>query len=159
MKQLSPKSHNHLKQRIVGAVVLIAIIVIFVPMLTNHRTLNTATIANLPAQPDIKTVALKSPADFKPAVINASQVQPVTKAWVVQLGTFSQQNRAQRLVERLQAQGYTSYTYDVVNNKKNYTRVYVGPEIQYAQAAQLQKQLASKYKLNGRIVPFNPLSS
>lgn len=160
MKQQPPKSHSHLKQRIVGAVVLIAVIIIFAPMLTRHQALNVTSFSNLAEKPDVEKANFKTAQDFtKAASMPAKTAEPVTKAWVVQLGTFSQKNRAEMLVKRLQAQGYASYTYDVAQGSKQYTRVYVGPEIQRTKAEALKKDLADKYKLQGRIVPFNPLTS
>lgn len=150
---------SHLKQRILGAIILVAVIVIFVPMILEKHPLEVHSVSDLPNSPDVKAPALMSAADFAKQTQTNQVVTPVAQAWVIQLGSFNSKRRAETLANQLRSSGYSSYIYTVTVNKQALTRVYVGPELRRERIAQVQKDLNNKLGLKGTIVPFNVLDS
>ena len=74
--------------------------------------------------------------------------------WVVQVGSFSKRENAEKLVKELQTKKYAAFTDQVDLGGKILHRVLVGPEVDKQRAEQLKeklnKQLEAK-KLKGRI--------
>jgi DedD protein len=84
--------------------------------------------------------------------------EPETKVglsgWVVQVGSFSKRDNAEKLVKELQTKKYAAFTDQVDINGKILHRVLVGPEVDKKRAEELMgklnKHLEAK-KLKGRI--------
>lgn len=153
-----PKT-SHLKQRILGAIILVAVIVIFVPMILEKHPLQLHSVSDLPNSPEVKAPPLVGAAGFTKQTQMNQVVTPVAQAWVLQLGSFNSKRRAETLANQLRSSGYSSYVYTVTINKQALTRVYVGPELRPERIAQVQKDLKNKLGLKGTIVPFNVLNS
>lgn len=192
---------NQLKQRIVGAIVLVALAVIFIPMLLSGDRDGEMTIidSNIPDQPDnvarVRTLEIKPPSvpvpdeplrrtpideqtpepaagaqpDTESAAADAtdreSVVSPVTdgqsrtgaasgdsKAWAVQVGSFSKQSNALGLRDKLRKQGYSVFVEKVSTGNGDIYRVRVGPEVRRSKAEELQKDLQARLKLDGLVV-------
>lgn len=155
-----PQQHSHLKQRVIGAIVLIALVVIFVPMLLQRSPTNIESIGQFTQRPSMSTPVAPDTASLgQVSNQNTDAVQPIAEAWVVQLGTFSNKHNANQLLKRLQANGFTSYQYQNKVANKTLIRVYVGPEVKKSEAQKLQQLLLQKMRLKGTLVPFNPLNS
>ncbi|MBU5916695.1 SPOR domain-containing protein [Pseudomonas aeruginosa] len=127
-----------LKQRIVGALVLIALAVIFLPMLFTREDESRQVVVEAPPRPP--------PAEKRLDANNLPQ------SWSVQLASLSNRARAEELQKTLRSQGYNAYirSFDGMN------RVFVGPVIQRAEADRLRDQLSKQQKLNGFVVRFQP---
>lgn len=172
------------KQRIVGAIVVAAVIAIFVPLLF-HRQLPSeksldlsSNIPKPPAEPVYTTSnhgvqfrfenIKQAPEPKLAAMVNPQQKQLSSKtdikpalsldkppqAWVVKLGTFANKANVDRLVDKLRKDGYDAYEKALQRQNKTYTQVYVGPEIRKQKASDIQKQLASQFKLQGVVVEY-----
>lgn len=84
--------------------------------------------------------------------------EPETKVglsgWVVQVGSFSKRDNAEKLVKELQTKKYAAFTDQVDLSGKILHRVLVGPEVDKKRAEQLMEKL-NKYlepkKLKGRV--------
>lgn len=82
-----------------------------------------------------------------PIMINLNHVP---KAWVVQLGTFSNQNNATRLLAKLQLNGFDAYSRRLtMKNGKSLVRVFVGPQISLSKAKAIKAKLLNQFKLSG----------
>lgn len=81
---------------------------------------------------------------------------PIATAWVIQLGSFGDVQRAKLLVKQLRSQGYRSYTRPTLLSGVTMSRVFVGPEVKRAKANSLQIELRKKFKIDGVIVSYNP---
>ncbi len=157
-----------LKHRLVGAVVLIAIGVIFIPMLLDGPppAPEPVTLERIPPAPDAELVPRRvdltlpppeparpvpppspSPAQAADKSPDASPDAPATpaptgpaEAWAIQLGSFSQPENARALRDRLRKQGYAAFDERLSGpDGKPTTRVRIGPELD---RTALEKQLA-----------------
>ena len=80
---------------------------------------------------------------------------PLPKAWVIQLATFSSAKNAQTLLEKLRNLGYDAYSQSSSIKGKQLTRVLVGPNISYQIVQDLQLKLEGRYHLHGIIQPYH----
>ncbi len=216
-----PTSDSRLKQRLVGAAVLISLAVIFIPMMLGSRGgyERLITSSNVPPPPEdgrrvveiplhevpprpeekpVTTVVVdeytrdlsdnfvpaqpvqvqekpavagsdsaeksgspargnlseKPPsAGEKPAEPAGSGVADRTRAWVVQMGSFSGQANAMALRDRIRSREYPAYVEAVATNRGTIYRVRVGPERSRANAEALQAKLRKIFNLNGMVFP------
>jgi len=211
-----------LKQRLVGAVVLVALAVIFIPMLLEGPDRNLVPemaplpepadvesaqplerfpqAGEIPEQPEISVVqadagaatdsesAAQQDADGEPPAVPQEQVAgdamvaapdaplaapaaqrpvdaPVTDGeqgkppgplgnWVVQVGSFSSEQNALRLRDRLRKDNFATQVEKVVVGGKTHFRVRVGPYLERIEAEQAQKKLATGFDLKGRVLSY-----
>jgi len=210
-----------LKQRLVGAVVLVALAVIFIPMLLEDPNRNLVPeMAPLPepedqdisqplerfpqageipdepewsvvqadaadsagdatddADPDSMPLPLPEEDVAATEVVpetppKATAEQPGTSAvpsapgreekpapgplgnWVVQVGSFSSEQNALRLRDRLRKAHFTTQVEKVVVGGKTHFRVRVGPYLERADAEQDQQKLAGTFDLKGRVLSY-----
>jgi DedD protein len=189
------------KQRVVGALVLIALAAIIVPILLDIRkdagvlekpvdippkpqdfTVQVLPLihpdkpdAAVPAaadqaqassppppEPQAQTPA-ESPAErpvppqavttaTAPATSPSSDVDS-PKAWAVQVGSFSSQDHAVALRDKLRAKRFTAYVERVtLDSGQSSYRVRVGPELLRSDAEKTQHRLQDEVKLSGIVV-------
>lgn len=167
---------ERIRQRLVGASVLVALGVIFIPMLFDSpnegwlgeerplippkpaeiEELAKAPVPaiTLPATEPVKAET-ETPAPKPPPVSEASR-QPQQDErlvrWAVQVGSFSSRDNAIRLRDSLRKQGFKAYTEVVDENGQRSTRVRVGPELDEERAKRLRAELKSKAKIDGILV-------
>lgn len=72
--------------------------------------------------------------------------------WSVQVGSFSDQARVQRLVKKIQASGFRVYLQNITTTRGPMVRVLVGREATKAKAIKIASQLKARLKLDGRVV-------
>ena len=86
--------------------------------------------------------AAPRPAPVRPATA-AKAAQAPRGAWTVQLGTFSSQANAERLVRELQGKGFAAFTTESSGGGRKLYRVRVGPASDRPGAAALAARLRS----------------
>lgn len=151
--------NDNVKQRIVGSVVVLAILAIFIPVIFHQPgAMPTPKIPPIPSAPVVTTVTTTPLVQLhKPShAINEQELKSALElptAWVVVLGSFKQADHAAALVKRLQAKGLPAYT-----EKTNHdlTRVLVGPNLKQADAKRLQASLQHQFHLSGLIRKYQP---
>ncbi|MBS1218603.1 MAG: uncharacterized protein H6R21_1736 [Proteobacteria bacterium] len=193
-----------LKQRLVGAVVLVALGVIFIPMVLQPPEQVQGPDTDIPAQPpeDFKdrlatAVPTQAPVpdepsrqvmaapdapppdastpatDTAPAVdappvaaelFNAEAEVPVSdkvstapagpRAWVVQVGVFSQEANAQALAKTLRAKGHITFVERFAGKTSPNFRVRLGPFKDRASADALQARLKREDKLTAIVKTY-----
>lgn len=216
-----------MKQRLVGAIVLVALGVIFIPMLLEGPESNLVpdmeplpepgeqsigqpleqfpAAGEMPAQPEYSVLQADSApdTDAEPAEVVAdegtgrgevlplpepdtaeptakqmpqteSATEPVTAepaadavatgskpsepgplgSWVVQMGSFSSEQNALRLRDRLRKAGFVTQVEKVLVSGKAHFRVRVGPYLERAEAERDQKKLAEKFDPKGRVLAY-----
>ena len=191
-----------LKQRLVGAIVLVALGVIFVPMILEgpNRTLVPEMEAfpepedqvtspplesfpapdAIPAEPDTSIVLTdpqpvavpEAPAEPDKPLVEpepepgpepaAAKPEPEKKpaeagplgSWVVQMGSFSSEQNALRLRDKLRKNGFTTQVEKARIEGKSRFRVRVGPFLERAEAEQSRKQILDKLTLKGRVLSY-----
>ncbi len=189
-----------LKQRLVGATVLVALGVILVPLILEgpSQTLVPEMEAlpepedqvisaplesfpapdAIPAEPDTAIILT----DPQPAAVSeapAEPAQPVAEpepepepaaaapepetkpaksaplgSWVVQMGSFSSEQNARRLRDKLRKSGFVTQVEKARIDGKQRFRVRVGPFLERAEAEQSRKQIQDKLTLKGRVLSY-----
>ncbi|MEA2080605.1 MAG: SPOR domain-containing protein [Pseudomonadota bacterium] len=191
-----------LKQRLVGAIVLVALGVIFIPMLLEgpEQTLVPEMEAlpepvdqqlskplgafpapdDIPSEPEESIVLTDPEPEPEPAhkarpgktsepVQPVSQPEPISPppqsekkpikpgplgSWVLQAGSFSSQQNALRLRDKLRKAGFVTQVEKARVGGKSHYRVRVGPFLQRADAEKSQTQLLDKFSLKGRVLSY-----
>ena len=165
---------DRLKQRLVGATVLVLAAVVFVPMLLDRDEAPPPRSERLIAPPPVQDAparvlplddrtpaaasapAAKAPAPAvtpakAPAAAPAKSAAPGPAGYAVQLGSFSKAENATGLRDKLVARGYTAF----VETEGSITRVYVGPQASREEAEKMLKKLLAETKLKGIVVDFS----
>jgi len=75
-------------------------------------------------------------------------------AWIVQLGSFSEQSNAESLVSKLLVKKYPAYIDEITDNSESVFRVRVGPELNREDAEKLQQTLVSQTGIEGIILSY-----
>lgn len=81
---------------------------------------------------------------------------PSHSGWVVQMGSFAEQQNASALLKKLRAAGYPAFTRHVNRNGMHLTVVMVGPHARREEADRLCSTLAMKFQIDGIIVRYEP---
>ena len=163
-----------LKQRMVGATVLTALAVIFVPMLFDESGNSPDAgdfqipdiperIARNPVEPPTKLDDFepKSPpvsgsaskSDLTPRDIQEDRKSESLKAWVIQLGSFGKTENAQQLRDRLRNAGFPAYVESIKKGGAVLFRVRVGPELDPVRARSQRDDIAKKLNVKGIVIP------
>jgi len=187
-----------LKERLVGAAVLVAVAVIFIPIIfTDSTETEVISGSNIPVKPETnfnsrivpviesndkaplepiirkdenliieqKVVAEKVISDRETKAEKETSEKKSTKesdvkstvgvsAWIVQLGSFTDEENAQSLNKKLREAGYPAFVEPLKKNGIFSYRVRVGPEIKRSEADKLLKKLKEKMKLDGIVVSY-----
>ena len=148
-----------LKKRLIGAAVLASLAVIFVPMLFEEPPSRPPPLPPLPSKPPVRDFASQMLREEVPAVTplaprnggdgsdadgsgqTAASATPPVKprtglsAWVIQVGSFSSRENAQKLVAKLRDAKMPTPDPELVDLRgKRYYRVKVGPVVERAEA-------------------------
>ena len=113
-----------------------------------------------PETAPLGTIDRNEPAAEPPAPENEENTQPNPdlrvglSAWVVQLGSFSSRENADRVAKDLQAKKFPAFVEPAEINGKELFRVLVGPEIDRKRAEQMMSKLEpemKRWELQGRL--------
>lgn len=203
---------RRLKERLIGAAVLVLGAVIFIPMLLNDTTQYNSEIteSNIPERPEgefsSRIVPLDeghpqqepAPTGVSGAGENATPPPPDTdpefgkhgtdtpvvppagtppvaasdagaqepdkevltgkemgvRAWIVQLGSFSSEENAQQLNNKLRDKGFTAFVEPLKQKSRVIYRVRVGPELLRSDAEQVRDKIKQSMQMDGLVVPY-----
>lgn len=176
--------NDGLKQRLIGAVVLLALAVIFVPVIFDRQKLAPIDRqTQIPEAPEITIVDIPEPTvpeveDPAPPVeeiflpeeeADAREVaevpvaetpqlneQGVPQAWVIQVASFRSAERAEELKAALAGAGHTAYTRAVHAGQGTMTRVFVGPKVDKSRLLKDQVAIEDAFKLSTVVLKFEP---
>jgi DedD protein len=156
-----------LKKRLIGAAVLASLAVIFVPMLFEDPPARPPPLPPLPEQPPLQDFASEMLREEVPAVTplappaaedddttEVASVKPRTglSAWVVQVGSFSSRENAEKLVARLREAKLPTPDPELVDIRgERYYRVRVGPVIERSEAEGMLEQVNSIAKTKAQV--------
>lgn len=164
----------NLKHRLIGAVILVLVAVMLVPLILSEqeppaelKTVSDApdqTAAPVPAPaPVASEYTLSEPPpeptpEQKPAVpptvkVPAGEAKP-SKGWVVQVGIFANAGNATRLSERLKQQGHAVLLDSISQNNEKRTRLRVGPFADKDAAQQAREKIQQQAGVAGAIVAY-----
>ncbi len=116
----------------------------------------SSTPATAPAKPPVsKSTPVPAPparAPVAPSSATRSPVKAPANAWVVQLGSFSSEQNAWALRDKLRNKGYHAFVERVTEGGKMVIRVRIGPELQRAKADAVQQKLEKEMKIKGIVM-------
>jgi len=191
--------NQHTKQRLVGAVVLVSLAVIFIPMLLDGGDDGgmPAFGSNIPEKPDYHFEPLEIPLERvepipeeKPRLVEKAEPKPAAKpsgpapekkapakplvnkepaqtppkqstkqaveqepaAWVVQVGSFSNDENALRLRDKLRNKGYKAFVEKLKTEHGSIYRVRIGPELKREDAEAKLESLQREMKIKGIVM-------
>lgn len=156
---------ERLKQRLVGASVLVALAVIIVPMLLDgagRKARDPATF-EIPPQPELSQRPLQKLEDIVPVPTPAQALvghdgegeaaeTATPHAWAVQVGAFSSEANAIVLRDKLRSKGHPAFV--EASGDKSQFRVRIGPEASKSLADELRDTLAAEYGHPGIVVRY-----
>ena len=76
-------------------------------------------------------------------------------AWMVQVASFSQQENADKLVQRLRKAGLAASQVEVDVGGKHRYRVQLPPQVDRKEAEALQQRIKKEFKLSARLVQYS----
>jgi DedD protein len=112
------------------------------------ETEKKAEVSDPPVAADVKQAPVAKPASTEPAPATESS----TGMWAVQLGSFSNQQNAERLAADLRNQGYAAFLSQLQTGSGALHRVRIGPQKDRESAEEVAKQLG-KGGHKGQVVP------
>lgn len=168
-----------LKQRLIGAIVLLAVAVIFIPALFDRQTITPVdTVTQIPpmpalvVEPIVVAVApeVRSPAPepeqmFIPDEAKHESLVPespslnsngVPRGWLLQVISYRVLAKAESFRDALIADGHTAYVRKVQNTKGTHYRVYVGPKLDKTVILQAKAAIDAQYKLSSILLDITP---
>lgn len=172
---------QQLKRRLVGATVLASLAVIFVPMMLDSRPAEELVGATIPERDvgpfnetlgasdtapiergDATAVAALDPNRLPPTAAGVpaagggeadrpGAASATLRSWVVQVGSFSQQDNAEGMAQQLRAAGFDTVIEKAELDGQTLYRVQVGPEAAEARAELLRQRIHKTLKLDGSV--------
>jgi len=172
------------KQRIVGTIVLMALVGVLFPVIFDGGdTFQAELESRIPPEPQFSL--LPEPNPTRPVIIadadtdvgaeegqseiseNDGQkisqseedeadldLSPMLSGWSIRLGSFAEKQNATNLVERLHESEYKAYTREFNNSAGELVSVFVGPWIDKSIAEDYLSELEDKFRLAGDIVRY-----
>lgn len=156
-----------LQQRIVGAIVLVTLGVIFIPALLDgsgyrSRQVQDIEIKEKPEFPPLtqkKVKPIPTPlAINKQEQVKVHKADPVQshkkpiKSFALQVGTFSRNENAEKMRDEMRKAGYPAYVHKSTSKGKTSYKVRVGPELEHSVLEKIKSDLKKSRKIDGYIV-------
>jgi DedD protein len=189
---------QQLKERLIGAIVLVSFAVIFIPMFftgTTDSVLKNKENVSIPKElefvsklkpmtgtatdSNIKNIEFAPVVEESLAPVVEESLAPVVEEslapvveeipfnqemlknnavgqmnWVVQVGSFSSKDNAEKLNQKVKKAGFRSFVNPITQNNKIMYQVCSGPEYNETDAMNLLKGIKNKMKLNGIIKKY-----
>ena len=166
-----------LKQRLIGAVVLVISGVVLIPLLldgaghnsrfANEIEIPPAPVIKMKSWDELKEIPANLPeasTSSKPADQSAARSaaevvkkvkkisQPSIKAWALQLGSFDQQTNALVLQDQLRAKGYRAFVVKSNESSNTHYKVRIGPDLDRSKIEKIAKKLKINEKIESIVV-------
>jgi DedD protein len=156
-----------LQQRIVGAIVLVTLGVIFIPALLDgtgykSRQVQDIEIKEKPDFPPLKQKTVKpvpTPIEknkqdqVKVQKADAKQLhkKPI-KSFALQVGTFGNNENAEKMRDQMREAGYSAFVKKSSSKGKTSYKVRIGPELERSVLEKIKKDVKKIQKVDGYIV-------
>ena len=173
---------QQLKERLIGIIVLVLFAVIFMPMFftgTNDSILKNKENVSISKEsefisklkPMTDTVTDSNTENIELAPVVEESIAPVVEEipfnqemiktdavgqmnWVVQVGSFSSKDNAEKLNQKVKKAGFRSFVNPITQNSKIMHQVCLGPEYDETDAKNLLKEIKNKMKLDGIVKKY-----
>ncbi len=160
-----------LQQRLIGAILLVALGVLFIPVLldgSGFKSRNSRSV-QMPPEPEFPPLSeiklepvvpthARQKAQSTAAAPSSSQAEaraalkPPTNAFALQVSTVTVKDNAYALRDKLRKDGYTAYVETRTRNGKTSYRVRIGPELDKSKLKAMKSAVQKEYGLEGFIV-------
>ena len=147
-----------LKQRLLGAVILAALLVIIVPEWLDgagHRSRYSQNI-EMRDKPVFQSMQEIMPEASKEVIKSNSKTstrkRSSIRAWALQVGSFEDKANANMLRDKLMAKKFPAYVDPLKTPEKTVYRVRIGPELDRLRLAKLKQEVFKSEKLKGMVV-------
>lgn len=170
---------NGLKQRIVGVLVLASLGLILLPLVFDFtdpkRIDRTSLIPPAPEinAPDISPAKRPVSADNRPtaAIFDVAKSRPSSDAaeenygldtsglplaWVLQVGSFAEQSKANELTDRLRDQNFKAFKKAVKIEGETLHRVYIGPKLDRRRVVADKEKIDKLLATNSIVINYVP---
>lgn len=156
-----------LQQRIVGAIVLVTLGVIFIPALLDGSGYKSRHVQDIEVkekpkfppltQKEVKPIAtpLETIKKHQSKALAKNPKKPhkkPIKSFALQVGTFDNNENAEKLRDKLRKAGYTTFIYKSKSKGKTSYKVRIGPELEHSVLDKINKKLKKSQKIDGYIV-------
>jgi len=156
-----------LQQRIVGAIVLVTLGVIFIPALLDgsgykSRQVQDIEIKDKPdfpplSQKNVKPIAtpLEQHKKNSEAARKADPKQvhkKSVKTFALQVGTFADNANAEKMRNKMRKAGYTTFVHKQTAKGKTSYKVRIGPETEHDLLEKIKSDVKKTHKIDGYIV-------
>lgn len=156
-----------LKHRIIGAIILLSLAVIFLPILLDggerpQLPQTTRPIPEAPSKPDVRVKAPQP--ESRPDIVDQAPERNQWQsglterhnlaAWTLQAASFKEEANAEKLRDRIRNAGIRAY----VRHREPYYVVYAGPFADPDRARNTQKELESRFRLKSLMMDFDPMA-
>lgn len=126
-------------------------------------TLNSSDLKTLEQEKQVKQLPNKQKNAKKQTVAKKPTVNKQKKAvtigkkgfWSVQIGSFSDKDRINKIVLELQSKGYHVFIQNITTSTGSLTRILVGHEDTREKAAKIANQIEATIKIKGHLVRNN----
>lgn len=168
-----------LKQRLIGAVVLLAAAIVFLPVLFDRDYIEPIDkTTQIPPEPEVEPVVIAPPSPPKgvtPApspqnmfVPDEAGAVPLNieepgfkstgepKTWTLQVAAYRFDAHADKMRNKLIDMGYSAYTKKVNSEAGTLTRVYVGPQLEKNKLLEAKKTLDKTFNVESILLKFSP---
>lgn len=166
-----------LKKRLVGAVLLLSLGVIFLPVLFDRERMAPINhTSQIPEPPDIEPLTIELPQPLpEPAATEAFPIseapaaEPVAepeparltpsgdvRTYALQVASFRGQTMASELASKLAADGHEVFTRASRYDSGMLYRVLVGPSLSRTNLEHVKRKVDSKYKVDSLIIRYSP---
>lgn len=167
-----------IKQRLIGAVVLVALMVIFLPMLLSSDELEPEEVlVDIPERPVVPSFEITAPvksieqkdtqtAVDQPEVDQKHTLQQLVDkevddkklpvSWTLQVASFKDRKNAEKLRDTLRQSGYKAYMKYRLDVEPKMVRVMVGPVLERKEIDKIKAAISSQHKLDGVVVRYLP---
>ncbi len=156
-----------LQQRIVGAIVLVTLGVIFIPALLDgsgykSRHVQDIEIKEKPEFPPLSQKQVKQiPTPLQEnkklqekaqkADPKQSHKKPI-RAFALQVGTFDSNENAVKLRDQMRKSGYSAFVHKSTSKGKTSFKVRIGPELERSVLEKIKTKLKKSKKIDGYVV-------
>lgn len=163
----------NLKHRIIGAVILVSLAVIFIPMILDEREppQELRAISDIPSKGDAPAPGTEAASEDaapakaqnkteKTAAGETGPAQPAAsgtgpaRGWVVQVGLFANSANAARLGDRLRAQGHAVMLENIKHNGGVRVRLRVGPFADKGEAQRTSERIRKEAGIKGAVLAY-----
>ncbi len=156
-----------LQQRIVGAIVLVTLGVIFIPALLDGSGYRSRQVQDIEVKekPEFPPLTQKSVTPISTPLeankleqVKARQADPdqahdkPVKSFALQVGTFSSNENAEKMRDEMREAGYTAYIQKSTSKGISSYKVRIGPELERSVLEKIKKEVKKSHKIDSYVV-------